>query len=116
LSPWRFLHGTEPLASLDAARREEILPWLERLRDLARMPMIYVSHAVEEVARLADQVVLLEAGQVIAQGPASLLLIGAVSSGALLGGLLDAVVTGPLDDGLTGLAFDGGTVAMPLTA
>lgn len=116
LSSPHILLLDEPLASLDMARRHDILPWLERLRDIARMPMIYVSHAVEEVARLADQVVLLEAGRVTAQGPASLLLTGAVSSSALLGGLLDAVVTGPLDDGLTGLAFDGGSFAMPLTA
>ena len=117
LSSPQILLLDEPLASLDMARRrEEILPWLERLRDIARMPMIYVSHAIEEVARLADQVVLLEAGRVMAQGPASLLLTGAVSSSALLGGLLDAVVTGPLDDGLTSLAFDGGSIAMPLTA
>jgi len=46
----------EPLASLDAARRAEILPWLERLRDIARMPIFYVSHSLEEVARLAPGV------------------------------------------------------------
>ena len=54
----------EPLASLDAARRAEILPWLERLRDIARIPIFYVSHSLDEVARLADRVVLLDAGRV----------------------------------------------------
>ena len=58
----------EPLASLDAARRAEILPWLERLRDIARMPIFYVSHSLDEVARLADQVVLLDDGRVTASG------------------------------------------------
>ena len=57
----------EPLASLDAARRAEILPWLERLRDIARIPIFYVSHSLDEVARLADRVVLLEAGRVTAR-------------------------------------------------
>lgn len=55
----------EPLASIDAARRSEILPYLERLRDDLHVPMLYVSHAVDEVARMADRVVLLDAGEVI---------------------------------------------------
>jgi molybdate transport system ATP-binding protein len=76
LSSPRILLLDEPLASLDASRREDILPWLERLRDITRMPMIYVSHAVEEVARLADHVVLLRQGRVVAQGSAALLLTG----------------------------------------
>lgn len=59
----------EPLASLDLTRRREILPWLERLRDELRIPMLYVSHSGDEVARLADHLVLLEAGRVRAAGP-----------------------------------------------
>lgn len=117
LSSPRILLLDEPLAGLDAARREEILPWLERLRDVARMPMIYVSHAIDEVARLADQVVLLKDGRVVAQGPASGLLTGlGTPSGAALGALIDTVVTGLRADGLTGLAFDGGEFAVPLSA
>ena len=58
----------EPLASLDAKRKQEILPYLERLHETLDVPLIYVSHSVEEVSRLADHVVLLESGQVIAQG------------------------------------------------
>lgn len=65
----RILLLDEPLASLDAARRGEILPWLERLRDELRLPMLYVTHAVDEVARLADHLVLLDAGRVVASGP-----------------------------------------------
>lgn len=59
----------EPLASLDQARRAELLRYLERLREVERLAMVYVSHAVDEVARLADQVVALEAGRVLDAGP-----------------------------------------------
>lgn len=59
----------EPLASLDLARRAEILPYIERLRDESRIPIIYVSHAIEEVIRLADTMVLMESGRVRAAGP-----------------------------------------------
>src|SRR5208283_2440596 len=59
----------EPLASLDEARKLEIMPYLERLRDEARIPIVYVSHSVPEVARLSDTLVILEAGKVRASGP-----------------------------------------------
>ena len=65
----RLLLLDEPLASLDAARREEILAYLERLRDELALPMVYVSHVVEEVRRLASQVLVLSAGRVSAAGP-----------------------------------------------
>ena len=61
----------EPLASLDQARRREILPWLGRLRDELKIPMLYVTHAADEVARLADHLVVLERGRVRAAGPVS---------------------------------------------
>ncbi len=54
----------EPLASLDAARRAEILPYIEKLRDRFGLPTIYVSHAREEIERLANEIVTMEAGQV----------------------------------------------------
>ena len=108
LSSPRLLLLDEPLANLDMARREEILPWLERLRDEFRLPMIYVSHAVDEVARLADHVVLLAAGRVVAQGTAAAML-----TGRHLGGLIEAVATKMRPDGLTELNFDGGTFAVP---
>jgi molybdate transport system ATP-binding protein len=63
----------EPLASLDAGRKAEILPYLERLRDEAGVPMIYVSHHAAEVKRLATSVVRMEAGRVIAVGGIDLL-------------------------------------------
>lgn len=59
----------EPLAALDLARRQEILPWLERLRDELALPMLYVSHALDEVARLAQTLVVLDQGRVQAAGP-----------------------------------------------
>ena len=65
----RLLLMDEPLAALDAPRKREILPYLERLQDELKIPLIYVSHAQEEVARLADHLVLLEQGKVLASGP-----------------------------------------------
>ena len=64
----RLLLLDEPLASLDATRKQEILPYLERLRDDARVPMIYVSHDASEVKRIATCVVRLDAGKVVAEG------------------------------------------------
>lgn len=74
LSEPRLLLLDEPLASLDAARREEVLPYLEILRDEIAVPIIYVSHQFDEVLRLATHVVLLEAGRILAQGD-----LGAIS-------------------------------------
>lgn len=71
LSEPQLLLMDEPLASLDEARRLEILPYLERLRDHARMPILYVSHSVTEVARLADNLVVMQDGTVAAAGPAA---------------------------------------------
>src|SRR6185312_5333621 len=64
----RLLLLDEPLASIDAARREEVLPYLEALRDRLSIPMVYVSHQFDEVLRLATHVVLLDGGHVVAQG------------------------------------------------
>jgi len=69
----RLLLLDEPLASLDAARKAEILPYFERLRDEAQIPMVYVSHDADEVRRLASRVVLLENGRVSATGGVELL-------------------------------------------
>ena len=68
LSP-RLLLMDEPLAALDTRRKAEILPYLERLQTALTIPIVYVTHAVAEATRLADHLVLLEAGRVQAQGP-----------------------------------------------
>ena len=64
----RLLLLDEPLAALDAARKQELLPWLERLRRELQLPMLYVTHASEEVARLADHLLVLAGGRVQAAG------------------------------------------------
>lgn len=68
LSQPQLLILDEPLASLDVARREEVLPYLERLRDRYAVPMLYVSHQYDEVLRLATHVWLLDGGRVVASG------------------------------------------------
>jgi molybdate transport system ATP-binding protein len=68
LSP-RILLMDEPLAALDLQRKQEILPYLERLHHELDIPVLYVSHAPDEVARLADHIVALEAGRALATGP-----------------------------------------------
>ncbi len=65
----RLLLLDEPLAALDHARKQEILPYLERLRDELSIPMLYVSHVPDEVARLADHLVVMREGRVLASGP-----------------------------------------------
>ena len=100
----------EPLANLDAARQAEILPYLERLRGERNIPMLYVSHAVEEVARLADRVVLLEGGRVIASGSVFDMLTGLKAAVPPLGAVLDGLVTARRPDGLSEVAFDGGVI------
>jgi molybdate transport system ATP-binding protein len=94
----KLLLMDEPLASLDAARRQEIFPWLTKLRDELRMPMLYVTHSTEEVTRLADHLVVLNQGQVKAQGPVGSVLTQVVNpvvvgedAGALIEGCIGAV-------------------------
>lgn len=89
----RLLLLDEPLASLDHARRQEILPWLERLRDGLQIPMLYVTHSAAEVARLADTLVVLDQGRVAASGPTAEVLaridtpvVLGDDAGSLLGG------------------------------
>ena len=85
----------EPLAALDAKRKAEVLPYLDRLVEELGIPIVYVSHAIDEVARLADHLVLMDAGRVLADGPlpdmlARLDLPVAFGDGA--GVVLDAVI------------------------
>jgi molybdate transport system ATP-binding protein len=99
LSQPRMLLLDEPLAALDTARREEVLPYLERLRDHLSIPMVYVSHQFDEVLRLATHVVLMDRGRVLAQGalneislvPALRDIVGADAVGAVLNGVVTRV-------------------------
>ncbi len=99
----RLLLLDEPLASLDAPRRLEILGFLDLARRAFPLPMVYVTHSLAEVLRVADQVVLLDQGQVIAAGPPSA-LAGRVDTPLLstrsdAGALLNATVSGHEPDG-----------------
>lgn len=96
LSQPQLLLLDEPLASLDVARREEVLPYLQALRDQLSIPMVYVSHQFEEVLQLATHVVLMEAGRVVAQGtlsevslcPELRAIVGPDSVGSVLDGVV----------------------------
>jgi molybdate transport system ATP-binding protein len=102
----------EPLAALDAARKAEILPYLERLRDEAKVPIVYVSHSADEVLRLADRVVLLDKGRVAGEG--SVFDFAGGEIGELLpatGAVIDTRLESH-DGGLSLLSFDGGRLAV----
>jgi len=110
----------EPLASLDDDRKGEILPYLERLRDEAEMPILYVTHAVPEIARLASSVVLIADGKSIASGTAAEILgrldllpfTAQDESGA--GALVDASISRhDIDDQLTILSSPLGELRIP---
>jgi molybdate transport system ATP-binding protein len=89
----RLLLLDEPLAALDHARRQEILPWLKRMRDELRMPMLYVTHSADELAQLADHLVVVEHGQVKAAGPVAEVL-SAIGAPALPGDDAGALLSG----------------------
>lgn len=88
----------EPMSALDETRKSEIFPYIERLRDETHMPIVYVSHAMDEVARLADQIVILDAGKVAAKGPVedvfSRIDLGPLTGRHEAGSLLRGSVTG----------------------
>ncbi len=115
LSSPRLLLLDEPLAALDQARKDEILGLIERIRDAFGVPMIYVSHAVEEVVRLAAQVVLIDAGRVTATGtPAEVFGAAGLPAEAdrfALASVLSAIVLGEdASYGLTQLSHPAGTI------
>lgn len=102
----------EPLAALDAARKQEILPYLESMHDELDIPVIYVSHSTDEVARLADHLVLLEKGKVAASGSIGEMLTRLdlpLARGENAEALIEAVVAGHDEEfSLTYLEFAGG--------
>ncbi len=119
LSRPRMLLLDEPLAALDSGRKAGILPYLERLRDDLGVPMLYVSHSVAEVARLATTVVVMENGQVTRTGPAETVLsdlrmirpLGVREAGSIL----PARVVTHHPDGLSELSVSGGRLLLPQT-
>ena len=116
LSAPRLILADEPLAALDEARKAEILPYFERLRDEVSVPILYVSHSASEVARLATTVVALDAGRVVVQGPAAEVLGDpAVRPGGTreMGAVLMARVLQHHEDGLTELDAGGLPLFLP---
>ncbi|NIZ62921.1 molybdenum ABC transporter ATP-binding protein [Sedimentitalea sp. CY04] len=117
LSHPRMLLMDEPLAALDSARKDEILPFLEQLRDTTGVPILYVSHSVAEVARLATTVVVLENGKMVQAGsteqvfsdPAMVRQLGIRKAGSVL----PAEVKEHHNDGLTELSVSGGRLFLP---
>lgn len=122
LSNPRLLLLDEPLAALDAARKAEILPFIERLRDEIGLPIVYVSHDPAEVLRLADNILLLDQGRIAAQGPVGEVfsrpelqrLVGTEEAGTVLSA---TVVEHDTAYGLSRLAFgEGGSLIVPRIA
>jgi molybdate transport system ATP-binding protein len=107
----RLLLMDEPLAALDLRRKQEILPYLERMHEELAVPIVYVSHAPDEVARLADHLVLLDDGKAVASGPltdtlARVDLPPAFADDA--GVVLETTLAGHEEDALSRLEFAGG--------
>ena len=123
LSQPRLLLLDEPLASLDLARREEVLPYLEKLRDAFAIPIVYVSHQFDEVLRLATRVVLLDGGRAIADGdiatvsrdPQLRAIVGPDSVGAVVAGVVErsdaaGLATVRVGDATLSVELDGAAV------
>ncbi|NBB82465.1 MAG: molybdenum ABC transporter ATP-binding protein [Alphaproteobacteria bacterium] len=102
----------EPLAALDPNRRAEVLPLIERLRDTVGLPILYVSHNLDEVTRLADHVVVVDRGRTVASGEATAILnridLRPLTGATDLGAVIDARITAHLpEDGLSRLDAGG---------
>lgn len=113
----KFVLMDEPLASLDQARKDEILPYLDRLHAEADLPIIYVSHNVDEVCRLCDHLVVIDNGRVVADGSLQSVLVSLESpllgdehAGSIIEG---TVTTNHSDDHLSRLEFSGGSLWIP---
>ena len=116
----RALLLDEPLSALDAGLKAEILPYLERLARDTRIPMLYVSHSLDEVARLADRMVVIDKGHVVAEGSVFEVTqrLDLIAGRELLpGAVLEARIAGHDEvHGLTELAFAGEVLVVPRIA
>jgi molybdate transport system ATP-binding protein len=117
LSDPELLLLDEPLAALDDPRKAEILPYLERLRDAVKLPMLYVSHALPEVARLATTIVVLDQGRVQRAGPATEILADPALAALIglreAGSILIARLAATEPDGLSRLETPSGALFLP---
>lgn len=120
LSRPRLLLMDEPLAALDEGRKAEILPYVEALRDETGLPILYVSHSLPEVARLATTIAVIEAGRVVALGPAADILSDPETAPHLglreAGAVLTATIAAHEADGLTRLETAAGPLWLPRIA
>jgi molybdate transport system ATP-binding protein len=120
LSQPRLLLMDEPLASLDEPRKAEILPHIEALRDELGLPILYVSHSLPEVARLATTIAVLEGGRLAAFGAAADILSDPATASLLglrdAGAVLQARIAGQEEDGLTRLQTAAGPIWLPRIA
>ena len=113
----RLLLLDEPLAALDEARKADLLPYIERLRDEMHLPIVYVSHAIEEVARIADTMVVLGDGKAVATGPVEDILarsdLRPYTGQAEASSVLEARVAPGTDDDVTRLDHPAGRLSVP---
>jgi len=117
LSAPRLVLMDEPLASLDRARKDEILPFLDRLHTELSIPILYVSHNIDEVCRLCDHLVVMDQGRVLAAGEIQSVLVdldlpmlGGDEAGSVISGTVEAY---DADYDLTRLTFSGGSLLIP---
>jgi molybdate transport system ATP-binding protein len=107
----------EPLASLDRARRDEILPFLDRLHAESSVPILYVSHVIDEICRLCDHLLVMESGRVVADGELQSVLVRTdlpLLAGEDAGSVIECRVTGyDGEDELLRLGTSGGELLVP---
>jgi len=113
----RLVLMDEPLAALDRARKDEILPFLDRLHAELSMPILYVSHSIEEVCRLCDHLVVMDRGRILGDGEIQSVLVN-LDLPLLAGEEAGSVIAGTIDDydakyDLTRLQFSGGALLVP---
>ena len=112
----KILLMDEPLAALDVARKQELLPYISTLRDILKIPIIYVSHQIDEIMHLADTLILLNNGEIVAQGPVSE-VINATKNSSYFGiGVKSSFLTCIINNHetearITNLGFNGGSIS-----